>query len=223
MANIKISEVKNYKYNAKNHDSEQIENLKKSIETFGFLVPVILDKDNVLITGHARVKAVKELGWTEMRENVARAKKGEKFVPFFYADDLSKEEIANFRIADNKLNESSWNYENLRVEVANIENLIGFDADELDMIVNRSNEELKVISEINGGEFGNYTNDLIANNKGNTGLGADALQGDISGIRFPVTFWFETEELQKQVLMFFSKNGSKIGVDEKKLLEMLGI
>jgi len=220
---MKISEVKDYKYNAKNHDKDQIENLKKSIEAFGFLVPVILDKNNVLITGHARIRAVKELGWTEMRENVARAKKGEKFVPFFYADDLTPEEIASFRLADNKLNESSWNYDNLKIEVANIDNLIGFDADELDMIVNRSSDELNVISEIAGGEFGNYTKDLIDHNKGQEGVEGEVLQGDISGIRFPVTFWFETEELQKQVLAFFSKNGSKIGVDEKKLLELIGL
>lgn len=102
-----LSEIKPYQENAKIHTQDQIEKLAKSIKRFGFNVPIVLDKNKEIIAGHGRLEAAKLLGFTEARET-GRAKVGEMFVPFVFADDLTPQEVKAYRLADNKLNESPW-------------------------------------------------------------------------------------------------------------------
>ena len=59
--NIKIDQLKPYEKNAKKHDKKQIEQVAKSVETFGWVQPLVVDKNNVLIIGHARLEASKHL------------------------------------------------------------------------------------------------------------------------------------------------------------------
>lgn len=63
---VKISELKEYKNNAKLHPKEQIEQIKNSIKEFGFNDPIAIDQNNTIIEGHGRLYAVKELGYEEI-------------------------------------------------------------------------------------------------------------------------------------------------------------
>ena len=91
---IKVGDLKPFDRNAKKHDERQIKNVMESIKQFGFVQPIVVDKDNVLIIGHCRLIAAKRL---KMRE-----------VPCIRMEDLSPEDVDRLRVLDNKLNESEW-------------------------------------------------------------------------------------------------------------------
>lgn len=64
---IKINNLKPYKNNAKKHPKEQIEQIKKSIQEFGMNDPIaVWGKDNLIVEGHGRLEALKELGYKEV-------------------------------------------------------------------------------------------------------------------------------------------------------------
>ena len=91
---MKTSDLIDYKNNPRKND-KAVEAVANSINSFGFKVPVIIDKNNVLVCGHTRVKAAKKLGIKE--------------IPVIIADDLNEEQIKAFRIADNKTAElADW-------------------------------------------------------------------------------------------------------------------
>lgn len=80
-----------------------------SIKEFGFRVPIIVDADNVIVAGHTRLLAAKELGL--------------ETVPCVVASDLTPQQVKAFRLADNKVAEASgWDYEKLEQELADIMN-----------------------------------------------------------------------------------------------------
>jgi ParB-like chromosome segregation protein Spo0J len=107
--NKKINDLKPYENNPRFND-EAVEYVANSIKEFGFKVPIIIDKNNVIVAGHTRYKASMELGLKE--------------VPCIIADDLNEEQIKAFRLADNKVSEkASWNYELLDEELDNILNI----------------------------------------------------------------------------------------------------
>ena len=101
-----IDELIPYDNNPRIND-EAVEYVKNSIKEFGFKVPVVIDKDNVIIAGHTRIKASKELGI--------------KDIPCIIADDLTEEQVKAFRLADNKVAEKSmWDYTKLDEELDSI-------------------------------------------------------------------------------------------------------
>lgn len=120
---INITKIKPYKKNAKKHPKEQIERIAKSIKRFGFVQPVVLDENNVVIIGHGRCMAAKKAGL--------------KVIPCVYAEGLTEAEIKALRLADNKLNESDWDYSLLDAEIEELlpdvdMSLFGFDTDMTD-------------------------------------------------------------------------------------------
>ena len=86
----KITELKEYENNPRNNDSA-VDAVAESIKNFGFRVPIIIDKDNVIVTGHTRRKAAEKLGL--------------EVVPCIVADDMTEEQIKAFRLVDNKVSE----------------------------------------------------------------------------------------------------------------------
>ena len=84
--NLKIQDLKPYEKNPRKND-EAVNFVAESIKQFGFKVPIIIDKNNVIVAGHTRFKAAKKLGISE--------------VPCIVADDLTEEQIKAFRLADN--------------------------------------------------------------------------------------------------------------------------
>lgn len=96
-----------YAANAKKHPPEQVRHIANSIREFGFRQPIVVDANNVVVIGHGRLMAAKELGL--------------ETVPVVRADDLSEEQIKALRLADNKTNESEWELEKLEAELAELE------------------------------------------------------------------------------------------------------
>lgn len=104
--NNKIENIKKYDNNPR-FNNGAIELVAESIKKYGFKVPIVVDKNNVIITGHTRYEASKQLNLKE--------------IPCIVADDLSEEQINAFRLADNKVSElSTWDYEKLKDELKNI-------------------------------------------------------------------------------------------------------
>ena len=120
----KVNELVPYENNPRINDGA-VEYVKNSIKEFGFKVPIVIDKDNVIVAGHTRLKASLELGLKE--------------VPCIIADDLSEEQIKAFRLADNKVSEKSqWDFSILDEELDSIldidMSLFDFNVDEIDDI-----------------------------------------------------------------------------------------
>ena len=104
--NDKSENIKPYENNPRNNE-EAVQYVANSIKEFGFKVPLVIDKDRVIVTGHTRYKAAKLLGMEEL--------------PCIMADDLTEEQIKAFRIADNKVSEvATWNEELLELELSEI-------------------------------------------------------------------------------------------------------
>ena len=98
-----------YKNNPRKND-KAVPYVMESIQKFGFKVPLIIDKDNVIVTGHTRHKAAIKLGLKE--------------IPCIKADDLSPEQIKAFRLADNKTGEfATWDTDKLLEELEELEEL----------------------------------------------------------------------------------------------------
>ena len=114
IANRNLAELTPYAGNAKKHDSTQIANVAESIKQFGFVQPIVIDRDGVIVIGHCRALAAKKLGMKE--------------VPCVCVDDLTPEQVNALRIVDNKSNESPWDFDILPDELAELD-LSGFDFD----------------------------------------------------------------------------------------------
>ena len=142
VANRNLAELTPYSGNAKKHDSTQIANVAESIKQFGFVQPIVIDRDGVIVIGHCRALAAEKLGMHE--------------VPCVCVDDLTPEQVNALRIVDNKSNESPWDFDILPDELAEID-LSGFDFDfGLDKKKNKEEIEGEVeFSEILG-EENNY-------------------------------------------------------------------
>lgn len=103
----KLSEIKPYAKNAKKHDKKQIANVAESIKQYGFVQPVVIDRDGVIVIGHCRAEAAKKLGM--------------KTVPCVCVDDLTPEQVNALRLVDNKSNESAWDMDLLAEELPELD------------------------------------------------------------------------------------------------------
>ena len=112
--NRKLDELVPYEKNAKKHDKTQINNVAESIRQYGFVQPIVVDKDGVIVIGHCRYEAAKALGM--------------KDVPCVCVDDLTEEQVKALRIVDNKSNESDWDLDLLKDELPELD-LSAFDFD----------------------------------------------------------------------------------------------
>jgi hypothetical protein len=127
-------DIREYSKNAKIHPKKQIEQIAESIKAFGCKQPIVIDKNGEIVVGHGRFLAMRMLGWTEVKE-ANSSKKGEEYIPYILADDLNDDEIRAYRLADNKLNESEWDLDLVKVELEGLseglQNITGFDIADL--------------------------------------------------------------------------------------------
>lgn len=122
LKNVDIDSIKPYKNNPRNND-DAVDATANSIKEFGWQQPIVVDKDNVIIVGHTRLKAAKELGL--------------KQVPIVVAENLTDEQANAYRLADNKTGElADWDFDLLDDELADINNIdmtqFGFSEDKDD-------------------------------------------------------------------------------------------
>ena len=150
VANRNLAELMPYAGNAKKHDSRQIANVAESIRQFGFVQPIVIDRNGVIVIGHCRALAAEKLGMKE--------------VPCVCVDDLTPEQVNALRIVDNKSNESPWDFDILPDELADLdlsdfdfnfgieEEEEDFDESDLDEAVSKTN----VIVSINCSNVADY-------------------------------------------------------------------
>lgn len=111
---MKTADLKPYQHNTKKHDQTQIDNVAESIKEFGFVQPLVVDGDNVVVIGHCRLLRAKKLKM--------------KTVPCYRAEELTEEQTRKLRILDNKTNESPWDFDFLEMELADLD-LSNYDLD----------------------------------------------------------------------------------------------
>lgn len=106
---LPVAKLKAYERNPRKNDAA-VASVAASIEAFGFKVPIVVDRNKVIVCGHTRLKAAKSLGM--------------ETVPCIIADDLSDEQIKAFRLADNKVAElADWDFKLLDIELGEIAEL----------------------------------------------------------------------------------------------------
>lgn len=131
-----IADLKEYENNARTHSENQLEKIKNSIKEFGFINPVIVDENNMILVGHGRVQAAKELGMME--------------VPCRVITNLTEDQKKAYILADNKLSDlSGWDHELLNTEIESLDidmSLFGYEL--LDTTSYNKDEEQ---GEIDGG------------------------------------------------------------------------
>lgn len=124
VVNKKLEELTPYENNPRNNQ-EAIEYVANSIKNFGFKVPIVVDKNNVIVCGHTRYESAKRLGMQE--------------APCVVADDLTDEQIKAYRLADNKVGEvASWDFEALEIELEDIDmdmGQFGFNTEDVDSYI----------------------------------------------------------------------------------------
>lgn len=123
-----ISELKPYDRNPRLND-DAVKYVANSIKEFGWKVPIVIDKNNVIVAGHTRYKAALEL-------NI-------KDIPCVIADDLTEEQIKAYRLADNKVGElAEWDFNLLNLEMEDLSgiDMSDFGFDNLDFSESESTE-----------------------------------------------------------------------------------
>jgi len=130
---VSVDKLVPYQNNARTHSPEQINKLRSSLREFGFINPIIIDKDYGIIAGHGRLLAAKEEGMTE--------------VPCVFADHLTEAQKKAYIIADNRMAlDAGWDEELLRVEIEALQAeafdlaLTGFDEKELSKLFDGGND-----------------------------------------------------------------------------------
>jgi site-specific DNA-methyltransferase (adenine-specific) len=115
---VAIDTIEPYEKNAKAHPKKQVDQIAASIKAFGFNQPIVVDANGVVIVGHGRLLAAKQLDFAA--------------VPVIELD-ISEEEAKAYRLADNKLNESDWDMKLVIDELKELSlpmlDLTGFDRD----------------------------------------------------------------------------------------------
>lgn len=136
MERVPVAKLIPYINNARTHSPEQIKKLRASLREFGFVNPVIIDREYNVIAGHGRIMAAKEEGITE--------------VPCVYADHLTEAQKKAYILADNRMAlDAGWDEEMLRVEIEALREmefdpmLAGFDEKELEALYAGDGDEAK--------------------------------------------------------------------------------
>lgn len=165
---VPIGDVKPYENNPRDNNGA-VEATAKSIKEFGWQQPIVVDKDMVIIAGHTRLKAAKKLGLSK--------------VPIVVADNLTEAQVKAYRLADNKVSETSiWDNKKLLQEL----------------------EELDKLSEdvFTGFESSDYFEDVLDESDN------EPIQENDSGVTYKLTFTTQNKEVLEQVQQYINEVGN---------------
>ena len=133
---VSIDKLVPYVNNARTHSAEQITKLRSSLREFGFVNPIIIDREFNIIAGHGRLMAAKEEGINE--------------VPCVFVDYLTDAQKKAYILADNRMAmDAGWDEELLKIEMEELQNLgydlgyTGFDEKELEELFGIDDKEVK--------------------------------------------------------------------------------
>lgn len=223
---INIDKLIEYVQNPKKHPESQINKVASSIKKYGFTVPIIIDKDNEIIAGHARYKASRKLGLDK--------------VPVIKRADLSDAEVRSFRLADNKVSQSAWDEEILAVELEELQELeeiniddTGFSVTEVESITAFNS----VVNKSSNTKSKAKSNPDLNNNNDADKLTADKFEEEIRDFeeehgksddkQEEHWIWCETEPqhswILKEIHNRYGLNNSTSKLDPFKLAMALGI
>jgi len=125
---LPIDNIKGYRAHARTHSKRQRKLMERSIREFGFILPILIDRNDTVIAGHLRVMVARAIGYTK--------------VPTIRITHLSTEQVRAYRVADNRLAElGEWDQEILAVELRDLieidfdVELTGFETPEIDLII----------------------------------------------------------------------------------------
>lgn len=125
-----------YARNARKISTKAVDKVSASLKEFGFRQPIVVDKEGVIIAGHTRLLAAKQLGLTE--------------VPVHVAEGLTPAQVKAYRLMDNRSHEeSAWDFELLAPELQDLSgfdldlSLTGFDQRELEELLSDPNDDEK--------------------------------------------------------------------------------
>ncbi len=131
---LKLDKLSGYETNSRTHSAEQINQIAASITEFGFTNPILIDENNIIIAGHGRLEAAKQLKLDE--------------APCLRLSHLTEAQKKAYVIADNKLAlNAGWDDELLRQEISELKDiefdiaLLGFSEEELNLIEGNINFE----------------------------------------------------------------------------------
>ena len=132
---VSLDKIIPYARNPRVNTQSAIDKVKSSIHEFGWRQPIVVDKEYIIIAGHTRYLAAKQLGLSE--------------VPVHIAENLTPAQIQAYRITDNRsAQESKWDDELLKIELFDLKSmdydlgLTGFDAGELDLYFKQDEEDI---------------------------------------------------------------------------------
>lgn len=130
----KLADLQPYVDNPRTISQEAVDKVAGSLLEFGWRQPIVVDEDMVIVVGHTRWMAARQLGWLDAPVHVAR--------------DMSAEKVRAYRVADNKVGEfSDWDLDKLSIEMDEIAmtdvaiEIVGFDPDELISILAEAEPE----------------------------------------------------------------------------------
>jgi ParB-like chromosome segregation protein Spo0J len=125
--NLPVEQLRPHQNNPRVHPRKQIDKLARAIDEFGFLIPILIDDQNTVLAGHARIEAAKQLKLL--------------IVPCIRANHLSETQKRTFTILDNRLAaEAAWDFQLLAKEVEFLQSqgidltTTGFEIPEIEMI-----------------------------------------------------------------------------------------
>lgn len=133
---LRIEEIKPSPRNARTHPKDQIKQVAKSIKRFGFINPIVIDKDHNVVAGHARLIAAMKIGLAE--------------IPCLEVSHLSEDELRAYMLADNKIAANAgWDENLLKVELEYLSRVdidievddLGFSVGEVDIILGHADSE----------------------------------------------------------------------------------
>jgi hypothetical protein len=124
----RLEEIRPYANNARKIPQRAVNKVAASLQEFGWRQPIVVDLDGVIVVGHVRLLAARQLGWTE--------------APVHVAENLTPEQIRAYRLMDNRSHEEAdWDLKLLAPELAALQsmsfdlNLTGFNVDEIDTLL----------------------------------------------------------------------------------------
>lgn len=163
VSEIPVSSIKPYSNNPRDN-TEAVEKVMESIREFGFQQPIVVDSDMVIIVGHTRYEAAKQLGM--------------ETVPTVIAKELSPEKVKAYRLADNKVAEFSyWDWDKLAEEFKELQmsdidfGKLGFDYDFGFVGDAESDDDVTDEGDHASADFGNVGDGVNSNAAGNGNTG----------------------------------------------------
>lgn len=195
-----------YELNVKKHDKAQVTKIARSIQSFGFDQPIVVDRNGVIIKGHGRCLAALELGL--------------KTVPVWVRKDLNPEEVRAARLADNRVAQGDIDTEMLRVEMAGLDYSLEGIFDDKELIF--ATEDLGAMNE---GVFMSDMDEVLEEQKRDMGERSEDAIGEGSRVPLAKAFGFKDvgAEGKLKITQFMARAEALTGLkNDEALIAYIG-